>query len=231
MTALSTDIGIQKDIRDELETDPEVNVTDIGVEIDHGVVTLDGTVTNYAEKVAAERAALRVTGVRGVANALVVRADIVGQITDTEIVRCIVDAFAINSAIPADVTVGVEGRRVTLFGTVPWHYQREEAERVARQVLGVQAVLNQVRIAPLDVSPKDVGATITRSLVRNAAVDAHQIEIKTIEGQVILAGTVRSWAERQEAEDAAWRVRGVTEVTNNIGIQPFIPRDGDDPRT
>ncbi len=219
-TMTITDATIQADVLEELEFDPEVDVTDVGIAVDDGVVTLTGTVDTYAEKMAAERAALRVAGVRALANDLIVARELVGIPTDTAIAKQIADAFALNVAVPEDVTAKVEDGRVNLHGETPWHYQREEAERVARQIAGVKSVTNTIRIIQPPVAPKAVESQIIRALVRNAAVDARGVDVAVSGGHVTLSGTVRSWAERQEAAAAARRTKGVTEVTNRITVQP-----------
>jgi len=223
MATISSDIGIQSDILDELEFDPEVAVTDVGVEVDDGVVTLTGTVDTYAEKMAAERAALRVVGVRALANDLVVVPEVAGILTDTEIARRIADAFDLDEAIPEGITARVEDGRVNLHGETPWHYQREEAERVARRIAGVKSATNSIRIVQPAIAPHAVETQIIRALVRNAAVDAQQIAVAIDGSHVALSGMVRSWAERQEAAAAAWRVGGVTEVINRITVRPMLP--------
>jgi osmotically-inducible protein OsmY len=222
MATISSDIGIQSDILDELEFDPEVTVTDVGVEVDDGIVTLTGAVDTYAAKIAAERAALRVVGVRAIANDLVVAPEVAGILTDTEIARRIADAFDLDEAIPAGITARVEDGRVNLRGETPWHYQREEAERVARRIAGVRSVTNSIRILQPAIAPHAVETQIIRALVRNAAVDAQQVAVAIDGGHVTLSGTVGSFAERQEAAAAAWRVGGVTEVTNRITVQPMV---------
>ncbi len=222
MTTISSDIGIQTDILEELEFDPEVDVTDVGVEVDEGVVTLIGTVDTYAEKIAAERAALRVAGVRALANDLVVAPEVAGILTDTAIAKRIADAFDLDEAVPAGITARVADGRVALHGETVWHYQRAEAERVARRITGVQSVANQIRIVQPAIAPKAVESQIIRALVRNAAVDAQQIHVAINGNHVTLTGTVRSWAERQEAEAAAWRVGGVTQVTIKITVRPML---------
>ncbi len=223
MATISSDIGIQSDILDELEFDPEVAVTAVGVEVDDGVVTLTGTIDTYAEKMAAERAALRVVGVRALANDLVVAPEVAGIPTDTEIARRIADAFDLDAAIPERITARVEDGRVNLHGETPWHYQREEAERVARRIAGVTSVTNSIRIVQPAIASHAVESQIIRALVRNAAVDAQQIAVAIDGRHVTLSGMVRSWAERQEAAAAAWRVGGVTEVTNRITVRPMLP--------
>jgi osmotically-inducible protein OsmY len=219
MATISSDIGIQSDILDELEFDPEVTVTDVGVEVDDGIVTLTGAVDTYAAKIAVERAALRVVGVRAIANDLVVAPEVAGILTDTEIARRIADAFDLDEAIPAGITARVEDGRVNLRGETPWHYQREEAERVARRIAGVRSVTNSIRILQPAIAPHAVETQIIRALVRNAAVDAGRVHVAVSGRELTLTGTVQSWAEKKEAEAAAWRTPGIIAVTNTIDVQ------------
>jgi osmotically-inducible protein OsmY len=223
MTSVTSDIGIQTDILDELEFDPEVTVTNVGVEVDDGVVTLTGTVDTYTEKIAAEHAALRVAGVRALANDLVVAPEVAGVLTDTEIATRIADAFDLDTAVPAGIIARVEDGRVTLHGQTVWHHQRAAAESTARQIAGVRSVTNQIRIVQPAIAPHTVETQIFRALVRHAVVDAQQIAVAIDGSQVTLSGTVRTWAERQEATAAAWRVGGVTEVVNHIAVRPIVP--------
>jgi osmotically-inducible protein OsmY len=216
-----TDEMILQDVLAELKWDPEVDPTDVGVEVDDGVVTLTGTVDSYWKKWAAERAALRVDGVRAVANDIVVKTS--GLRTDTDIAKDVAEALESNVLVPDDrIKITVKNGWVTLEGDVDWRFERDEAENTARHVKGVVGVTNLITVRPSkgDVKHDEIKSQIERALVRSAEVDAHRIKVDVHGGHVILSGTVRSWAERQEAERAAWRAPGVTEVTNNIEVRP-----------
>ena len=218
-----TDEEIQQNVLDELAWDPEIEATDVGVEVDDGVVTLTGTVETFAQKWAAERAALRVEGVRAVANNVQVRPAGLGIKSDTDIARAVANALEWNTAVPFDkIDIRVEDGRVTLEGEVEWNYQREAAENTTRQISGVKSVLNLITVRQPQVKPDDVRDSIERALVRHAELDANRIKVSVEGGHITLSGTVRSWAEKKAAEDAAWRSPGVTAVTNNIRIDPSL---------
>ena len=218
--AEETDRNIQQDVLDELDWDPEVEVTDVGVEVDDGVVTLTGTVESYAKKGASEQAALRVAGVRAVANDIEVK--LLGSTTktDTDIAKAVANAFEWNTSVSFEkIGITVEDGRVTLGGEVEWNYQRTAAENAARRVAGVKSVINLITIKARPASAEEVRTKIERALVRSAEVDADTIRVRSENRHVTLSGTVRAWAEKKEAEDAAWRAPGVTKVTNNIRVQ------------
>ena len=218
-TRVYSDTEIHRDVLAELDWDPEVDAKDIGVEVDNGVVTLTGTVDSYTKKWAAERAALRVAGVRAVANDIVVKSPTTR--TDTDIAKAVADALEANSLVPKSrIKVTVKHGWVTLEGDVDWRFEREEAESTARKVAGVTGVTNLIVVKQPSVSPSEIKEAIERALVRSAEVDADRIQVHVEGGHVTLTGTVRSWAERQEAEAAAWRARGVTSVTNEIRVVP-----------
>ena len=214
------DIDIQQDVLEELRWDPQVKPTEVGVEVDDGVVTLTGTVDNYMKKWAAERAALRVAGVRAVANDVTVKTG--ATRTDTDIAKAVADALESNILVPKNrIKVTVKNGWVTLEGDVDWRFEREEAEDEARRIRGVEGVTNLIAVKQPAVSADKIKDNIERALVRSAEVDADRIQVRVDGHHVTLTGTVRSWAEREEAEMAAWRSPGVTQVTNNIVVRPY----------
>jgi len=221
-TSVQTDVAIQRAVLQELQWDPEVEPTDIGVEVDDGVVTLTGTVESYWKKLAAERAAVRVDGVRAVANDVVVKSPDLR--TDTDIAKDIADAFQANMLIPEDrIKVTLRNGWVILEGTVDWKFVRDQAETIAQKVKGVVGVTNLLTVKPRqeNLLAEDIKKGIENALIRSAEVDASRIKVSVKEDRVTLSGTVRSWAEKYEAEQAAWRSPGVTEVINKIEVRPI----------
>lgn len=214
-----TDTSLQQDVLDEFMWDPEVEQTEVGVEVDDGVVTLSGTVDRYLVRLAAERAALRVDGVRAVANDITVRGPYTHN--DTDIATAAANALEANTLIPKDrVDVTVQNGKVTLRGTLDWSYQATAAVSSVRSLRGVRDVINLIGIVQPSVSAAEVEAGIGGALVRAARIDADRIRVRTADGDVTLSGTVRSWAEKEEAGFAAWRAKGVTRVINDIQVHP-----------
>ena len=215
---MRSDSDIKRDVEAELQSDPSVDATDIAVAVKNGVVTLSGFVRKYMDKLEAEGAAKRVAGVVGLANDLEVRLPLSDKRPDPEIAR---DAVAaVKTQLPfswQQIKVIVDKGWVTLEGQVEWNYQREEAERAVRRVKGVTGVINTIQLKPR-VEPSEIKRKIEEAFRRSAEIDASRITVETNGGEVVLRGTVRSWAERQEAERAAWRAPGVTKVVNQIAI-------------
>lgn len=218
-TGTILDREIKQDVLDELDWDPEVEVTDVGVEVDDGVVTLTGTVDSYAKKYAAEQAVFRVDGVRAVANDIVVQPGGLGYRSDTEIAKAVADALELDVDVPAEhLRIRVANGAVTLQGEVAWYYQRVAAEDAVRKLPGVVSVLNLIEVAEQPVTPQELRESIERAFLRNAAIDADAVQVEVDGGHVTLYGKVRSLAERRQAEEVAWKGRGVTRVTNHIRV-------------
>jgi osmotically-inducible protein OsmY len=215
---MKTDGELREDVLKELDWEPSVDERRIGAATGDGIVTLSGAVSSFAEKWNAERAVERVDGVRGIANEIEVQ--LAGERTDTDIARAAADALAWNSMVPVDkIMIRVESGWVTLRGEVEHDYQRRAAERAVRYLEGVRGVTNLITVTP-KVEPSDIKREIERTFQRQAALDAESISIEVNGAEIELHGQVRSWAERYEAERAAWSAPGVATVRDHITVSP-----------
>jgi osmotically-inducible protein OsmY len=221
LTMERTDQEIQKDVLEELKWDPRVKPNEIGVSVSNGVATLTGFVDSYLKKWAAEEAAHTVKGVRAVANDIEVKLPGSAERTDPEIADAVSRAIEWDTFIPADrVEITVSKGWVTLDGELEYQYQKEDAERAARRVTGVRGLTNLIRVKPGKPSPSDLKKKIEDALVRSAETDADRISVEVRGSTVVLKGTVRSYAEKQEAARVAWSAPGVTSVENQISVVP-----------
>jgi osmotically-inducible protein OsmY len=215
-----TNSELKQHVETALDWEPSVDAGDVGVSVAEGVVTLRGNVGSYAEKGTAERVALRVYGVKAVANDLNVRLTVGRQRTDTDIAQAAVAALKWNTFVPQDhVTVAVTDGWMTLKGTLDWQYQKDAAARAVRDLTGVKGVANELLVKPR-VDTIDVQAKIEAAFKRSAEIDARRVRVTAQDGKVVLTGNVRSWSERREAERAAWAAPGVTQIDDRLTITP-----------
>jgi osmotically-inducible protein OsmY len=221
-TLTDLDIRVRDRVLHQLDWDPEVDAGGIGVAARDGVVTLTGYIDTYSGKLAAERAAKHVRGVRGVANDLEVRLKI-GR-TDADLAADAVRALELRGTVPATVQAIVHDGHVTLTGKAGWLYQARDAEKAVRHIEGVRGVFNHIEVAAGSVA-RDVRHRIVQALHRSADLDAHRVKIDVAAGVATLTGSVTTWQQRETAERAAAHAAGITRVNNEILVQPFEPVD------
>jgi osmotically-inducible protein OsmY len=215
---MKTDAQVKKDIESELEWDPAINASHVGVLVADGVVTLTGHLDTYAEKYAAERAAQRVEGVKALAVELDVRLAPAHQRSDGEIGAAVESALRWNALVPEDkIKVMVEKGWVTLSGEVDWDYQRIQAVKAVRPLTGVVGVVNNIALKA-QVTPTNITERIRSALQRQAEREAKGIEVIVSGHTVTLKGQVHSWAERSAAQGAAWSAPGITSVVNQLRV-------------
>jgi osmotically-inducible protein OsmY len=216
-TMTEQDVRVRDAVQQQLEWDSEVDASAIGVAARGGAVTLTGFVDSYAGKLAAERAAKRVRGVRAVANDVDVRLRL--DRTDADIASDTARALELYATIPAGVQAAVHNGQVTLTGVVRWAYEKKHAERVVRHIRGVRGVFNHLTLAPR-AAERDAHHRIHETLRRSAHVDAGPIAITVDGNTATLTGTVGTWLQRESIERAVADGPGITTVVNHLAVEP-----------
>jgi len=215
---MKTDLEIQKDVMEELQWEPILVAASIGVTVKDGVVTLSGEVNNYSKKMAAERAARRVSGVKALAEDIQVVFFPEDRKTDAEIAEAVVNTLKQHEAVQeGKIKIKVEDAVVKLEGMVEWAYQRDNAKKAIENLLGVRSVVSSITIQPKATS-SDIRNKITSAFQRNASIDAQNITIDIVGGRATLKGTVRSLFEKEAAETVAWAAPGISFVDNQIKV-------------
>jgi osmotically-inducible protein OsmY len=214
------DEEVRANVIEELALDPEVDSSETAIAVRDGLVELRGTVSTYAQRIAAAQAARRVAGVRDVKNELEVRLLDAHSRRDAELERAAIDSLIWTTTVPdSQIEVQVKDGCITLSGEVEWEFQRVAAEQAVCNLVGVRGVTNEIHLGSR-VTPKDVQETIEKALVRNAHVDAGHVQVRVREDGVVLQGKVRTWLEHDEAVRAARRMPGVTAVHDNLAVVP-----------
>jgi osmotically-inducible protein OsmY len=213
-----TDLEIKKDVLSELTYEPSIKVTDIGVLVKDGTVTLNGSATSYIEKWSAMNAVKRVTGVKAIADEIEVKIPDVDRRTDQDITLAAIDRIAWSTIIPlGTVEVIVRDGWVSLAGEVEWWYQQNAAINLVQQMVGVTGVSNGISVQPKAMKMA-IEKDINLALKRSAIVDVDQIQVQSEGNKVVLRGEVRSFTARDEAERIAWSEPGVSSVDNHLGV-------------
>ena len=220
---MSQDMQLQESVMIELGWEPSVDAVHIDVTAHAGVVTLTGHVQSFAQKVAAEKATVRVKGVKAVVEQIEVKLSHDVARGDESIAAAAIERLAWESSVPQDtIEIGVEKGWVTLNGEVDWHFKKEAAEQAVRTLIGVVGIFNLIEIKPT-VNADDVSQNITRALLRSSLLrssfyDPNTIKVSAQDGKIKLTGHVTTWNARELAGAAAWSAPGATSVENDIAV-------------
>jgi osmotically-inducible protein OsmY len=213
---MKTDKQLQSDVIAELNWEPSINASKIGVEVSEGVVTLAGHVNSYSDKWNAEAAAQRVAGVKSLTIEIDVNLIGLAERTDADIAHSAKNILQWTSFLTDDaVKIMVEKGWITLTGEVDWNYQRVAAATALRYLSGVTGLTNKIGVKP-KVSLGAVRADIETAIKRQALKDASKIGVAIHGSEVTLSGTVNSWSERNLVRQSAWNTPGVLKVVDNI---------------
>jgi osmotically-inducible protein OsmY len=216
---MKSDIEIQKDVIEQLKWEPFLNAAQIGVAVKNGIVTLSGQVDAYSKKILAEKTVKKVAGVKAIAEDLQVGISPAYKKTDAEIAETVINALKWHTMIPDDkIKVSVEDGNVKLEGDVEWEYQRNQAKTAIENLIGVRLVTNLVMVKP-KVTPYELQQKINSAFQRSANIDSGRISAEVIGSRVILKGKVRSFAEKDDAENAVWAAPGIISVENKLSIE------------
>lgn len=216
---MKTDLEIQKNVMDQLRWQPILDAAEIGVSVKNGIVTLSGLVNSYPKKLAAEKAAKKVSGVKAVAEDIVVHIYPEKQKTDTELAEAVANALKWHSAVTSEkIKIKVEEGFVTLSGEVDWSYERSMAINAVEHLSGVRLVINNITIKAKPVA-FDITRQIESAFQRHASIDSGKVKVSISGNTVTLSGTVRSWIEKEDAEDVAWAALGVNQVINDLVVE------------
>jgi len=219
---MKTDFEIQQDVMAELLWEPALNGTQIGVSVNQGIVMLSGVVDTYYKKVLAEKATKKVSGVKAVAEEITVSVRGGKTHTDVDIAKAVVNALEWNSSIDdSKIKVQVENGEVTLDGEVEWNFQKISAQKAVENLAGVRHIINNLHVKNR-VVVNDVKQKIALAFLRHATLDSDKIKVEVVGDKVILSGTVRSFAEKRDAERTSWSSPGVMHVENNLEIDSEI---------
>lgn len=217
---MKTDLEIQQDVMNELKWQPFLKSANIGVAVKNGIVTLSGIVDSYGQKIDAEKAVRKVIGVKAIAEDMQIGVSPSLKKTDAEIAESVMSALKWHAAVPDErIKVKVENGFVTLDGEVEWEYQRNSAKNAVNNLVGVRNVINLISVKPR-VTAFDVRTKISDALHRTATVDAEKVSIEVEGNKIILNGKVRSFAEKQDVEDAAWCAPGVSKIESHLEVEP-----------
>jgi osmotically-inducible protein OsmY len=215
---MSSNSELAANVSDELSWDPKVDSAEIATSADDGKIMLRGTVGSFREKREARKAAQRVAGVTSVDNQLQVKLMNNSTRADAELRGDVLQALMLDSLVPSTIDASVQDGFVTLTGTAEWQYQRDEAEDVSANIDGILDVFDEIELKRATPNGGDVKGSIKKAFKRNAALDANELHVSTDNGTVTIKGSVSSWAEHDEALDAAWAAPGVTSVKDRMTV-------------